>query len=280
MKNTQSYLAGWLIVIFSFFMASCSVSEQSADRKKPQPINIQLPKGNAATVIVGYEDDNGNLMWKGDVNLSRVFDGNTNTYWASETSGCKQTVIQITLKNRAYLKNVSILYRGKVLPTIGSLSIDQSTDEDSRSMWTPDIDLPSTENQNIGIGSKYYLGVLKGKVIVVGLSKCNEVGGRLEIASMNLDLSDTPTMAPQMTAMEIKTAVKSLFRPNEKDWHFIDDENDPNKEKYLAHLMYYGLHGDSKAEDLFESYHPPGADVSEDQSDLESWYEEDRTTSR
>jgi hypothetical protein len=266
------YLTKILVIVCCICFASCSASEQS----NIQPIKVQLSKGLNASVRVGYDDEHGNFALKEDANLGRMFDGKADSYWISEPKGCEKVGILMTLEKPAYLRNVRITYHGKVLPSIGVVTIDQSTSEDSHAVWSRHKRLSFGINQELNISDEYYPSVLRGRVLGLGLEQCNEFGGKLEIAEIKFEFSDTPTMRPELTKKEIKTAIRSLIKPNSKSWNFADDDNEPNKEKYLSHLMYYGLLGDAEADELFMSYSPRGVDLSEDQSALESWYREDQ----
>jgi hypothetical protein len=251
---------------------SCGASEQS----NAQPIKVQLSKGVDATVTVGYDNEHGRFALKNDTDLGRMFDGKPETYWISETKGCQKVGFSIVKENPSYLKRVRIIHHGKIFPTVGSVIVDQTTSEDTYTKSGRDVKLDLSTNQELDVGEEYYPSVLKGRVFSLFLLDCNQAGGKLEIAEIKFEFSDTPTMKPVLTAKEIKTAVKALIKPNAKSWNFADDEKEPNKEKYLSHLMYYGLRGDAEAENLFLSYIPHGTDLNEEQSEIESWYTDDK----
>jgi hypothetical protein len=253
-------------------LVSCGASEQS----NAQPIKVQLSKGVNAKVTVGYDNEHGHFALKDDAELGRMFDGKTDTYWTSETRGCRKVGFSVVLEKPTYLKKVKIIHHGKIFPTVGSMIVDQSTSEDTYTKSGRDVKLDLDTNQELDVGKEYYPSVLKGSVFSLFLLDCNHAGGKLEIAEIKFEFSDAPTMKPELTAKEIKTAVKALIKPNEKSWNFADDENEPNKAKYLSHLMYYGLQGDAEAEKLFMSYIPHGTDLNEDQSEIESWYKEEK----
>jgi hypothetical protein len=129
--------------------------------------------------------------------------------------------------------------------------------------------------------SGYYLRTLAASEIILSTEGCDKKKGRLEIEEIQFEFSDRSTFKPEMTFTELKAKLKStaVWRTN-YGWHFVDDENEPSKEKYLAHLMYYGLNGDAESERLFRGYSPSGADLSEDHSALEAWYDRTKATNR
>lgn len=267
-----SYLSNCLAIACCISLVSCGVSEKS----NAQPIKVEVSKGVGAIVKVGYDNDHGRFALKDDAELGLMFDGKTDTYWTSETRGCKKVGISVLLDKPAYLSKVKIIHHGKIFPMVGSVIVDQSTSEDTYTRSGRDVKLDLGPNQELDVGKEFYPSVLRGGVFSLFLLDCNHAGEKLEIAEIKFEFSDTPTMKPAMTAKEIKNAVKALMKPNEKSWNFINDENDPNKEKYLSHLMYYGLRGDAEADKLFKSYIPHGTDLNEDQSEIESWYEEEK----
>ncbi len=239
---------------------------------------VVLANGARATVSVAYYKGSTPILHK-DPGLHRMFDGNPDTYWTADSQGCKNIGFFVTLKKPAYVKKVEVHFRGKAVPTEGDLTIEQSTDEDAAEVWTHRQKLSPGNVKEISAQPNYYLGVLKAKVLIIGFSNCSVKGGSLAISDMDVKLSRTPTLVPVMTAKEVEKAVESLNPPEERKkngWHFPDDENDPNKAKYLAHLMYYGLLGDRRALDLFNDYNPRDADAGEDYSAIASWDDADR----
>jgi len=275
----KSNLAVYLIIVCCFSLVSCRASEQSNAR----PISVQLSEGVGAIVSVGYDDEHGHFAFKEDANLGRMFDGKTDTYWTSETRGCHKVGISVVLEKPAYLKRVRIIHHGKIIPTVGSVIVDQSTSEDTYSESGSDVKLDLGMNQELDVSKEYYPAVLKGHVFTLFLLNCNQAGGRLEIAEIKFEFSDMPTMKPTLTAENIKAAVKAVARyrtPDRSTWHFANDDNEPNKKKYLSHLMYYGLLGDEEADKIFKNYYPTSTDLSEEASDLQAWYEESKKTTR
>lgn len=266
----------WIHVTLSLSLtiAGCDAKDNTVNNTLPT--YVQVEKERNASVAVGY-DENGRFKLKEDNYVSLLFDNKSDTWWTSEAIGCEKVGISVALEKPAYFKRVSIFHYGNVVPTIGSLTVVQSSNEDSHEVWSHSIILTEDKMQILNLDGEYYPLVLKGKVFILFLKQCNVAKGRLEISDIKFEFSDIPMIKPVLTAKEIKAAVKSLMSPNDNSWHFLDDENDPSKEKYLSHLMYYGLLGDAEADMLFKSYYPSAVDLSEDQSTLKSWYKENKT---
>jgi hypothetical protein len=270
----RKFLSYALIAIPSTLTA-CQPSERTAIT---HPVSVQLKDGQNAKITIGYSDKD-NFTPRDDYNLGLMFDGKNDTYWVSETTGCQVAVISITPEKSAYLRKVTVIYHGKIFPTEGSVGVTQSSDEDSRSFFGRTVKLANNANQELDVSKELYPSVLKAGVFSVALDFCGHDAEKLEIGEIRFEFSEKPTMRPTMTAREVKAAINSVIDYRTADhssWQFRNEENEPNKEKYLAHLMYYGQLGNVDADKTFESYYPSHADLSEDASDLQSWYDESK----
>lgn len=266
-----------LLLFLLTTLMGCSAEEKIANNVNP--VQVQLGSIIKANIAIGY-DENGRYKLKDDATVVRMFDNNNETWWTSDSSGCQKVGVSVYLDKPAYFKKATIFHHGKVVPLLGSLTVAQSASEDSFEVWSRNINLAKNSIQLLDFTGEYYPLVLRGGVFIIFLKECNVTNSKLEISEIKLEFSDLPTMKPQMTIQEVITNVKKLVWSNDKKWNFVDDENDPSKKKYLSHLMYYGLMGDSEADRLFMAYNPHSTDLSEDLSAIESWYIDDKAAIR
>ena len=242
-----------------------------------QPVSVQLSNNVKAHVTVGYHDADGTYYPIIDSKLGRLFDKDKATWWTSADDGCRVTAFNFVFDKPVYLKKIILVNHSDIVPLTGGSSIGESDSENAPFINGKDIALNLGKVQVLNMNESYYWHVLRAGELTLATEGCNVKHGKLEIEEIEFEFSDKPTINPDMTSAEVKAKLKSTaVWDGSFSWHFVDDEKDANKEKYLAYLMYYGLSGDAESEKLFRGYHPSGADLSEDQSALKSWYDDMR----
>lgn len=266
------------VILSCFLVCSCSGADNQSN-SDVQPVIVHLSNKVEARVTVGYHDKKGEYHPVADSSLNKLFDKDNKTWWVSTDKGCGVTVFDLDFDRHQYIKKISVRHHGATLPLIGSISTRESSAENAPmiSASKSNIALGQDRMQILPLDGGFYLQTLAAGEIVLSTEGCSAKNGKLEIEEIEFEFSATPPLKPEMTAAELKARLRSTAVWNAPfGWHFLDDENEPNKEKYLAHLMYYGINGDSESEKLFRGYSPSGADLSEDHSALESWYDEMR----
>jgi len=240
-----------------------------------QPVSVQLSGHVKARVSVGYHDADGSYYQKNDDTLGKLFDKDNRTWWTSSPDGCRVVVFNFVFDKPVFPKRIVLVHHGDTIPLIGGSSIGESDNENAPFVNGKDVTLERSKKQILDMNQSYYWHVFRAGEMTISTEGCNVKKGKLEIEEIEIEFSDKPTLNPEMSAAKLKSTLRSTAVWNAPfSWHFVDDEKAPDKEKYLAYLMYYGLGGDTEAEDIFKGYHPSGADLSEDQSALESWYDD------
>jgi hypothetical protein len=235
-----------------------------------------MSKDVQASVVVGYDNKKGKYSPRNDETLIRLFDRKNETWWTSPEEGCRKVVFSFHPNKPVYIKKITIFNHGNTYPLVGGVIIKQSAGVDSVSVSGKDIKLQQRKEQELDLSESYYAQVLKAGSFDLYLLGCSQRMGKLEIEEINFEFSDAPPLKPEISVNDLMNKIKSIAlhdRPG-KAWHFADDENEPNKEKYLSHLMYYGMKGDKAAENMFMNYWPSATDLSEEVSELQSWYAE------
>ncbi len=262
------------VILCCYLVCACSNTSNQAN-SDVQPVIVHLSNKVEAKITVGYHDEKGEYHPVADRTLNSLFDKDNKTWWVSTDKGCGVTVFDLNFDGHQYIKKISIKHHGATLPLIGSVSTRESSGGNAPmiSASKNNIALGQDWTQILNLDGGYYLQTLAAGEVVLSTEGCNAQNGKLEIEEIEFEFSAKPTLKPEMTAAELKARLRSTAVWTAPfGWHFLDDENEPYKEKYLAHLMYYGINGDSESESLFRGYSPSGADLSEEHSALESWY--------
>ena len=266
---TRVFLLGLLALALFLNLTSCA--DKAPEKNKA--IKIRLSKDVKATVEVS--DGQGRPV--ADDTLVSLFDNNPATWWTSAAKNCEKVFFSIYADKPVYLKRVTLVNHGKTHPVAGGVILGCSRTADGDGIGGEETEGKFIQNdaQVLDVSTDPYFQMLKGKSIGFWIKGCASGKGKFEISEIRFEFSRESNFTPEFNFGKLKSLIESVAEhKGVGGWHFKDDYKEPNKRKYLAHLMYYGLRGDKEAEKLFNNYAPSGAELSEDFSDLQSWYYE------
>lgn len=275
----MSHKRGELFLVVTFGASLLLTSVSCAQHAEPTPPSIEISPGVIATVESRYSPYD--EYAPADSSIAKLFDGDMATAWPDKERGCSDDGIgfRFTLNQPIFLRSVSLAYAGTALPRSAHIYLSYSDDIDAPAIHK-ESSFSDKNKQLISMGQHDYFGVLSGSSIELATKGCTSEKTKTSLSEIAFDFATERPFVPEMNPPTIKAVVRKLCRQDFEGGRFCDDRLAPRVERLMAHLMHLGLRGDREAESLLRSYQPARADLSEDASMIEEYYQLEKTRKR
>ena len=139
------------------------------------------------------------------------------------------------------------------------------------------VRLTDKEPYIITSDNKNKIGLLKTKTLIIEIDDMAEKwkDSVLKLCGLKIKFSNNPIYRPSITMAEIinRYVKDNLNKPWNYSFSKISDSDDSNLEfDVMSNLMYYGLSGNTLAENVFMNFQPGGTVNNEFYSNLKEWY--------
>lgn len=265
------------ILLLILGVMSCADAENDAGGASA---TVQLDRDTRAVVSVSYGYTGAQVN---DPSIERLFDSNTNTWWAAKDPECGVIRFNVTLEEPRYLMGVQLIFHGEILPETAGVALHYPGDEEDGGPVYFETQIEDNRQQTVDTAKQHYAHLLKAGSFRLDVMGCRPKVGKIEVSEIVFQISNQPTFRPELSASALIQQVKSLALYSSDGFWKFSPEGDGSersvfalKDKYLSHLMYYGFSGNKEAEKLFLTYAPPGTASGEDASYMKSWYEKEK----
>lgn len=266
-----------IAAVVALLAIACTDVERGAAHA---PVTVQLNQDTRATVSVRY-GYSGVLI--GDSTIERMFDGNSASWWTAKDAQCDIIKFELNLETSKYLTGIRLAIHDGIFPKAAGIALHYPGDDEKGGPNYFETQFGNSQPKIVNIPEHHYARLLKAGSVRIDIMGCTPKNGKLEISEMTFQFSGLPTFNPEFSASAVLQTVKGLAEySSDGFWKFSGegDGSERNKfklrDKYLAHLMYYGLVGNQEAENLFLKYAPPGTASGEDISYMKSWYNKEK----
>lgn len=209
---------------------------------------------------------------------SNLFDNLDNTQWILSQSDYESPV-RFIFSEPVYIKSVNIDCDVLRINGDEKLRFEIYKDEISPPQDSVLYQIDKKKNkQSVFFKNSRYADIMRVKVLTIDLVQSNgqsiDIGKKLPLYALDFEFSKLPYFQSTLSLSEIK---KKYIKKTKNGWELpfvypFKPEEEVIELQVQKNLIYHALMGNKEAEEIFKSYYPSQADLSECHSGLLDWY--------